>query len=260
MPCEAIRQGGPTKHVANTTHPLVNVDGLTKVYPARGDRAEVRAVDDVSFTIAPGETLGLVGDSGSGKTTLGRILLRLVEPTAGRVEMSVSPHRTVDLMQLRGRDLRAFRRHAQMIFQDPYTSLDPRMSVRETVAEPLCVHRLAAPGEVESQVRELIGLVGLDPGYLDKRPAALSGGQRQRVGIARAIATRPKLIVADEPVTALDVSIQAQILNLLRDLQDRLGLSYLFISHDLAVVEHMSDRVAVMSRGRVVEIATLPNC
>ena len=215
----------------------------------------MRAVNDVSFTIARGETLGLVGGSGSGKTTLGRAVLRLVEPTAGRVQMSVSAGPGVDLMELTARELRSFRRHAQMIFQDPYTSLDPRMSIRETIGEPLKVQQLVPAQELEDRVRELMSRVGLDSNYLDQRPAALSGGQRQRVGIARAIATSPQFVVADEPVTALDVSIQAQILNLLRDLQDQLGLSFLFISHDLTVVEHMADRIAVMSRGRMVELA-----
>jgi ABC-type oligopeptide transport system ATPase subunit len=239
--------------MSDTHKPLLQVDGLTKVYPARRDRAEIRAVDDVSFSIAPGETLGLVGESGSGKTTLGRLLLRLVEPTAGRVEMSVPGEPTVDLMQLTARQLRLFRRHAQMIFHDPYTSLNPRMTVGEIVAEPLWVHQVVPSSELDTEVRELFGLVGLRDAHRDQLPSALSGGQRQRVGIARAIATRPKLIVADEPVTALDVSIQAQILNLLRDLQEQLGLSYLFISHDLAVVEHMARRIAVMSRGLLVE-------
>ena len=234
---------------------MVRVERLSKIYPARRGRDEVRAVDDVSFTIASGETLGLVGGSGSGKTTLGRALLRLIEPTAGRVEMSVSNGQPVDLLKLPARELRAFRRHAQMIFQDPYTSLDPRITVRETIAEPLEVHRLAEPTEIDGRVRELIDLVGLDISHLDQLPAGLSGGQRQRVGIARAIATGPTFVVADEPVTALDVSVQAQILNLLRDLQERLDLSYLFISHDLAVVEHMADRIAVMAHGRIVEIA-----
>ena len=238
-----------------TDNPLISVEGLTKVFPATRGREEVRAVNDVSFTIARGETLGLVGGSGSGKTTLGRAVLRLVEPTAGRVQMSVSAGPGVDLMELTARELRSFRRHAQMIFQDPYTSLDPRMSIRETIGEPLKVQQLVPAQELEDRVRELMSRVGLDSNYLDQRPAALSGGQRQRVGIARAIATSPQFVVADEPVTALDVSIQAQILNLLRDLQDQLGLSFLFISHDLTVVEHMADRIAVMSRGRMVELA-----
>ena len=234
---------------------VVIVDGLTKIFPATRRREEVVAVDDVSFTIARGKTLGLVGGSGSGKTTLGRALLRLIEPTAGRVEMSVSSGQSVNLMELTARELRSFRRHTQMIFQDPYTSLDPRMSIRETIGEPLKVQRLVAPQDLEDRVRELVGLVGLDSSHLDQRPAPLSGGQRQRVGIARAIATSPQFIVADEPVTALDVSIQAQILNLLRDLQDQLGLSFLFISHDITVVEHMADRIAVMTHGRMVELA-----
>ena len=234
--------------------PLVRVEGLTKEYrTGRGGTRVVRAVDGVNLTIATGETLGLVGESGSGKTTLGRAMLRLIEPTAGRVELALSAERTVDLRRLDRRALRAMRRHIQMIFQDPFGSLDPRMTVREIIAEPLRLHRLAAGNGAE--VAEVAESVGLDRHHLGQRPGSLSGGQRQRVAVARAIATRPQLIVADEPVSALDVSIQAQILNLLRDLQERLGLSYLFISHDLAVVEHMSDRIAVMRRGAIVETA-----
>ena len=243
--------------MSDTERPLLRVQGLTKIYPATRGRDEVRAVDDVSFTIASGETLGLVGESGSGKTTLGRALLRLIEPTSGRVELSVSDGQPVDLMQLGGRDLRAFRRHAQMIFQDPFASLNPRMRIGDAIAEPLTVHGLATAGDVDDRVRHLVIQVGLDPVLLQKKPGALSGGQRQRVGIARAIATGPRLIVADEPVTALDVSVQAQILNLLRDLQEQLGMSYLFISHDLAVVEQMASRVAVMNDGRLVEMAAM---
>lgn len=241
--------------MAEVERPLLRVEHLTKVYPATRGRGEARAVDDVSFTIASGQTLGLVGESGSGKTTLGRTLLRLIEPTSGRIEMSVTAEQTVDLMTLRGRELRAFRRHAQMVFQNPFTSLNPRMSIGDAIAEPLIVHGLASPRDVDDRVRQLIEQVGLDPDLRAEKPSALSGGQRQRVGIARAIATGPKLIVADEPVTALDVSVQAQILNLLRDLQKQLGVSYLFISHDLAVVEQMADQVAVMSEGRLVEVA-----
>ena len=203
-----------------------------------------------------GETLGLVGESGSGKTTLGRAILRLVEPTAGRVELAVSETETVDLAALRGRDLRAVRRHAQMIFQDPYTRLDRRLTVREIVTEPLRVHRLAGDGDLERRAHDLMRRVGLDAAHLGQRPDALSGGQRQRVGIARAIATRPRFIVADEPVAALDVSVQGQILNQLRDLQEELSLTMLFISHDLAVVDHMADRVAVMYLGQIVERAS----
>ena len=238
----------------STDDTLITVEGLTKVFPARQGREDIRAVDDVSFSIARGETLGLVGGSGTGKTTLGRALLRLVEPTAGQVEMSVSPGQPGNLMKLTTRELRPFRRHAQMIFQDPYTSLDPRMSIRETIGKPLKVQRLVRPQDLEDRVKALIDL---SSNHLDQRPASLSGGQRQRVGIARAIAASPQFVVADEPVTALDVSIQAQILNLLRDLQDQLGLSVLFIAHDIAAVEHMADRIAVMSYARMVELAEI---
>ena len=238
--------------------PLVRVEHLCKTYGTTGlfsrPADQPPAVDDVSFDIAPGETLGLVGHSGSGKTTIGRTMLRLVEPTSGQVTVNLPAGECVDLMALKARDLRAFRRHVQIVFQDPFTSLNPRMTVRDIVGEPLGIHRIVQSGGVADETRRLLEHVGLDTSLLDERPTALSGGQRQRVSIARAIATEPCFIVADEPVTALDVSVQAQILNLMKDLQDRLGLSYLFISHDLAVVEYMADRVAVLSEGRLVEV------
>ena len=242
--------------------PLIRVEHLSKTYADPGLFGRTRgvlrpAVDDVSFEIAAGETLGLVGESGSGKTTLGRAMLRLVEPTSGGVTVTLPGGDAVDLMALDAEQLRKFRRHIQIVFQDPYTSLNPRMTVREAVEEPLRVHRVVPSSDVNDRCRELIDWVGLPGSVIDDLPGSLSGGQRQRVGIARAIASEPAFVVADEPVTALDVSVQAQILNLMRDLQDQLSLSYLFISHDLAVVEHMTDRIAVMSQGKLVEVRTV---
>lgn len=235
---------------------LVSVKRLTKHFPVRGgffgrQKGAVRAVDGVSLEVAPGETLGLVGESGCGKSTLGRVVLRLIEPTAGRISFE---NRDITFMSQRA--LRPLRRSMQIIFQDPYSSLNPRMTVRETVGEAMRVHRLVTTAHEESEkVAALLTRVGLRPEHMNRYPHEFSGGQRQRIGIARALAVEPKFIVADEPISALDVSIQAQIVNLLKDLQDELGLSFLFIAHDLKVVQYMSHRVAVMYLGKIVEHA-----
>ncbi len=233
---------------------LLDVRNLSKVYHVQrgllGRHVDVHAVRDVSFTVEPGETLGIVGESGCGKSTLGRTLLRLIEPSAGSARLEGQ-----DLFALRGAALKKARRGMQMIFQDPFASLNPRMRVGEIVAEPLLVHGMASGSERRERVHGLLEKVGLRPEAYDKYPHEFSGGQRQRIGIARALAVLPRLIVADEPVSALDVSIQAQVLNLLMDLQDEFGLSYVFISHDLRVVEHLAHRVAVMYLGSFVEVA-----
>lgn len=239
--------------------PVLEVTGLKKHFTLRAGllsrRVQVRkAVDDVNFAVQPGEILGLVGESGCGKTTTGLCVLRGLEPTAGAIRMNVEGN-SVDLMRLDKEELRSFRRHAQMIFQDPYSSLNPRMTVYDSITEPLKAHGVTRSKALEQRAVELMELVGLTPNYLRRYPHAFSGGQRQRIGIARALALNPKLIVADEPVSALDVSVQAQIINLLKDLQERLGLAFLFISHDLGVVKHACDRVAVMYAGKVVEEA-----
>jgi len=234
--------------------PLVEVCDLVKHFPVGRrlfgrPRAVVCAVDGVSLAIAEGETLGLVGESGCGKSTLGRLVLRLLEPTAGEVRFAGRSMREVDR-----RELRALRRRMQIVFQDPFGSLNPRMRVGSIVGEGLAIHRIGTRAERAARVAELLGLVGLSPDAAERYPHEFSGGQRQRIAIARALAVEPAFIVADEPVSALDVSIQAQILNLLRDLRDRFGLTLLFISHDLRVVEHVSHRVAIMYLGRLVEI------
>ena len=215
-----------------------------------GSGKRLRAVDGVSLEIGKGETVGLVGESGCGKSTLGRAVLQLVRPNAGRIEFE-----GVDLCTLNDEELRPYRRRMQMVFQDPFSSLNPRLTVGQAVAEPMTVHGLATPGELPTKVAELFELVGLSTNTVNRYPHEFSGGQRQRVGIARALAAQPEFLVCDEPVSSLDVSIQAQIVNLFEDLRARLGLAYLFVSHDLAVVRHLSDRIAVMYLGRIVEVA-----
>jgi ABC-type oligopeptide transport system ATPase subunit len=233
--------------------PILDVQHLVKVFGATrgaGAAARARAVDDVSFSIGRGETLSLVGESGSGKTTVGRCVLRLVEPTEGTISFD-----GINLGGLTGRQLRAHRRRMQMIFQDPHSSLNPRMRAAAIVEEPLIIHRLGSAARRAARVRELFELVGLDPSHRAKYPHEFSGGERQRIGIARALALEPELVVADEPVSALDMSVQAQVVELLVQLQRQLGLTYLFISHDLRLVRRISHRVAVMYRGRLVEVA-----
>jgi len=233
--------------------PILTVEGLEKHYPVRGGVlgrtiGHVRAVDGVSFSIRKGETMGLVGESGCGKSTLARTLLRLEDPTAGTVMLEGR-----DLANASGRDLFQLRRDLQIIFQDPYSSLNPRMTVGEIVREPLLVHGVGTRAEQQDAVRDLLQLVGLTADMLERYPHEFSGGQRQRIGIARALALEPKLVVADEPVSALDVSVQSQVLNLMVRLQKERGLTYVFVSHDLSVVEHVSDTLAIMYLGRIVE-------
>ena len=236
--------------------PLLEVTDLVKHFPIKSgivvDRevARLRAVDGVSFTLNEGETLGLVGESGCGKSTLCRAILQLTEPTSGSVRFAGE-----ELVGRSRRDLRPLRRQMQMVFQDPFASLNPRKRVGQIIGDPLELHGLAKGAELRRQVRELLDRVGLQPEHYNRYPHEFSGGQRQRIGIARALALQPKLIVADEPVSALDVSVQAQIINLLEELQDEFGLSYLFVAHDLGVVRHVSDRVAVMYLGKIVEIS-----
>jgi len=239
--------------------PLLEVKSLKKYFPVekgfwRKTVGYVKAVDKVNLYINEGETLGVVGESGCGKTTLGRCILRAIEPTEGSILFRLNGN-MIDITKLDRESLRATRRYTQMIFQDPYSSLDSRMTVLDIVSEPLLVNNLATGREMEERVKDLVKVVGLNVKHLKRYPHAFSGGQRQRIGIARALASNPKFIVADEPVSALDVSVQAQTLNLLQDLQARYKLTYLFISHDLSVVEHISDRVAVMYVGKIVELA-----
>jgi ABC-type oligopeptide transport system ATPase subunit len=236
---------------------LVEVRNLTKIFDlsesAFGSRrgGEVRAVDDVSLDIEPGETLGLVGESGSGKSTLGRLILRLIEPTSGAIRFNGN-----DLLGARGSELRRYRRDMQIVFQDPFGSLDPRFRVEDVIAEPLIIHESLSREARRQRVTELLRAVGLDESAMRRYPHEFSGGQRQRIGIARALALRPKFIVADEPVSALDVSVGAQIVNLLRQLQREFGLAYLFISHSMPVVRYLSNRIAVMYRGKIVEVGS----
>ena len=240
----------------NEKGPLLSVKDLRKHFAIKGgllarEIDRVHAVDGVSFDIQPGETLGLVGESGCGKSTTGRCILRLIEPSSGEVTF-----KGADVRQMSGETLRALRRDMQIIFQDPYASLNPRLTVAAIIGEALQIHNLAKTRrEMEERVVQLLETVGLQPDHMSRFPHEFSGGQRQRIGIARALAVEPKLVVCDEPVSALDVSIQAQVINLLEDLQEKFGLTYLFIAHDLSVVEHISTRIAVMYLGRVVEIA-----
>lgn len=235
---------------------LLDARLLRKEYPIRGGvfstiKGEIRAVDDVSFFVDKGETLGIVGESGCGKSTLARLIIRLIKPTAGRVVFMGK-----DITEYRGRQMREARKNMQMVFQDPLSALDPRMTIKNTVGEPLVVYGLARGEELTRRVLELIEIVGLKKEHLNRFPHEFSGGQRQRINIARALALKPKLLVLDEPTSALDVSVQAQVLNLIMELQKSLSLTYIFISHDLSVIFHISDRVAVMYCGRLVELAT----
>jgi peptide/nickel transport system ATP-binding protein len=239
---------------------LLEVKDLKKHFPIKRGLlsrtvGQVKAVDGVSFYVREGETLGLVGESGSGKTTTGRTIMRAYDPTAGEVWFADREMGQVNIAELDKTQLKKLRRNIQMIFQDPYSSLNPRMTLSQIVGEPLLVHGVARGSELADRVAELLSVVGLRPQHMTRYPHAFSGGQRQRIGIARALALNPQLVVCDEPVSALDVSIQAQILNLLQDLQKQFGLTYLFVAHDLSVVEHISDRVAVMYVGRLVESA-----
>ncbi len=255
-------QGTSDHGAATAEEPLIEVKGLKKYFPVRKGilqrkAGDVKAVDGLNFTLGHGETLSLVGESGCGKTTAGRSLLRLLEPTAGSALYRPSPGKTVDLFKLDKAELRSYRRDLQIIFQDPYASLNPRVTVGNAIGEALRVHGVAKGKELRDRVAGLLAKVGLRPDVSNRFPHEFSGGQRQRVGIARALALSPKLIVCDEAVSALDVSIQAQVINLLKDLQAEMGMSYIFIAHDLSVVRYISDRVAVMYLGRIVEIGTV---
>jgi len=244
----------------NNGNILLEVKSLKKYFPMekgfwRKVVGYVKAVDEIDLYIKEGETLGLVGESGCGKTTTGRCILRAIEPTQGEILFRTEDNKTVDIVHLKKEELRRMRKDMQMVFQDPYSSLDPRMTVLDIIGEPLLVNKIARGRKLEEKVKDLVKVVGLNIKHLKRYPHAFSGGQRQRIGIARALAPNPKLVVADEPVSALDVSVQAQILNLLQDLQKEFHLTYLFIAHDLSVIEHISDRVAVMYVGKIVEMA-----
>jgi oligopeptide/dipeptide ABC transporter ATP-binding protein len=254
-PPAPVAAGRPAPDPGDTDHPLVRVRDLVKHFPIRGGImqrtiATVQAVDGVSFDVRRGETLGLVGESGCGKTTVGRLVLRLIEPTSGSIQFDGT-----ELTTLKGADLKPYRRRMQIIFQDPYASLDPRTPIGDSIGEGLRIHGLGSDGERRAKVAKMMDLVGLQPYHARRYPHEFSGGQRQRIGIARALVLEPDLVVCDEPVSALDVSIQAQVLNLLKQLQRELGLTYVFVAHNMGVVEHISDRVAVMYLGRIAELA-----
>ena len=245
----------PKENQPQVTEPLLEVQNLVKQFSIKGgllsrEVDRVHAVDGISFDIKRGETLGLVGESGCGKSTTGRLILRLLEPTSGSIRF-----KDQEIAGLDKAAMRRLRRHLQIIFQDPYASLNPRMTIAQTLGEPLALHAIAEGEAADARVRELLGVVGLLPEHASRYPHQFSGGQRQRIGIARALALKPDLVICDEPVSALDVSIQAQVLNLLKDLQEKLGLTYLFISHNLAVVDYIADRIMVMCAGQVVEVA-----
>jgi oligopeptide/dipeptide ABC transporter ATP-binding protein len=247
-------------NTGNTDNPLLEVKNLKQYFPIRQGLlqrvvGDVKAVDDVSFALRERETLGLVGESGCGKTTTGRAILRLYDPTAGEIWFRRASGERVNVAGLSQHEMKPLRREMRMIFQDPFSSLNPRMTVKDLIGEPLIIHGVASGSAAEERVAELMRAVGLDPDYMQRYPHQFSGGQRQRIGLARTLSLNPRLIVADEPVSALDVSIQAQVLNLLQDLKDQLGLTLLFIAHDLSVVEYICDRIAVMYVGKIVELA-----